>query len=722
MLRLSHFVLRHKLVVTLAWLVLFLAGGAAAGRLSGRLTHDFSFPNTDADKANHAILATYGNGATTYPLVPVVVLPDGITVDDPSVAHAFDVAALTPRMRVVSYPSTGDRRFVGADGRTVFGLVFTPPVRNTPEPDYAAQMTRAMASALPPGATVHVTGVTELSIVGDTGSGTSVLTETLIGALGALVVLAFVFGSFLALVPLLIAAVSILTTFLIVLGLTTLTDVSFIVQFLVALIGLGVAIDYSLLLVTRWREELAHGYTGDAAVHRAMDSAGRAVLFSGVTVAIGLIALVVLPVPFMRSVGFGGMLVPLVSVLVTVTLLPVLLATIGRRLDWPRLRREGSASRAWRAWSGGVMRARWLAAVIALLILGGLAATASGIKLGDADSHALARSARPAAATGLADLTRAGIPSGVLTPIEVLIPADAPPPSTLASVPGAYGMIAPTDRGWDRATTRLLLVLPVGEASSDAGKATIARVRAELRDIPDARVGGLGVLEQDAENALYGPFPLVLALIGLVTFVLLTRAFRSVLLALKAVLFNLLSLAASYGVLVLVWQNGHGSRAIWDVPATGAITFWVPLMGFAFLYGLSMDYEVFILSRMREEYDRTRDTRAAVVEGLGRTGRLVTSAALILFLAFVSLATAPSTDIKILATGLGAGILLDATVVRSLLLPALVALFGRWNWWLPRWMARVLRTRAIQYIPSRGTRPSGRRKCLRPSAARRPPR
>jgi RND superfamily putative drug exporter len=237
-------------------------------------------------------------------------------------------------------------------------------------------------------------------------------------------------------------------------------------------------------------------------------------------------------------------------------------------------------------------------------------------------------------------------------------------------------------------------VLPSDEASSDAGKATITRVREALGGVPGARVGGLGVLEKDAEHALYGPFPLLLALIGLVTFILLIRAFRSVLLALKAVLLNALSLAASYGVLVVVWQNGHGSQSIWGVPATGAITFWVPLMGFAFLYGLSMDYEVFILARMREEYDRTTDTRTAIVEGLGRTGRLVTSAALILFLAFVSLATAPSTDIKILATGLGAGILLDATVVRSLLVPATVSLFGRWNWWLPGWAARLLRVPA----------------------------
>ncbi|HTJ36006.1 MAG TPA: MMPL family transporter [Dactylosporangium sp.] len=695
MTRFSRFVLRHRTAVVLAWLVLLVAGGASAGRLSGRLSHDFAFPDTAADRANHAILATYGNGAGTYPLVPVVVLPGPEGVDDPALGRAFAAAAVDPGLRVVSYPSTGDRRFVGADGRTVFGLVFTPPTRGAPPRDYAARITAAMSRALPPGATVNVTGLDELSTVDNTGSGTGVLTETLIGALGALLVLVFVFGSLLALVPLLVAAVSILTTFLIVLGLTGISDVSFIVQFLVALIGLGVAIDYSLLLVTRWREERAQGHTGDEAVHRAMASAGRAVLLSGVTVAIGLVALVVLPVPFMRSVGYGGMLVPLVSVLVTLTLLPVLLATAGARMEWPRRTLERPTGRAWRAWASGVVRHRWLAAASALAILGLLAAAATGIRLGDADSGALAGSARPAAAAGLRDLTDAGVPSGVLTPIEVLLPEGARPRSTV----DAYATVAP-------AGTRLVVVLPRHEAGSDAGKEEIARVRDAFRDVPGAQVGGLGVLQYDAEHALYGPFPLLLVLIGLVTLILLTRAFRSPLLALKAVLLNLLSLAASYGVLVLVWQDGHGSDAIWNVPATGAITFWVPLMAFAFLYGLSTDYEVFILARMREEYDATSDTRTAIVEGLARTGRLVTSAALILFLTFVSLATAPSPDIKILATALGAGILLDATVVRSLLVPATVSLFGRWNWWLPGWAARVLRIDTLRPDADRDDDPS----------------
>jgi RND superfamily putative drug exporter len=182
-------------------------------------------------------------------------------------------------------------------------------------------------------------------------------------------------------------------------------------------------------------------------------------------------------------------------------------------------------------------------------------------------------------------------------------------------------------------------------------------------------------------------------IIALLTFVLLVRAFRSLVLPLKAVVLNLVSLGATYGLVVLFWQYGYGSEAVFDIKETGAITFWVPLLIFAFLFGLSMDYEVFILARMREEYDATGSTDGAVIRGIGRTGRLVTSAALILFLAFAALAASPPTDLKVLATGLGFGILLDATIIRSLLLPAMVSLFGAWNWYLPAGLAKILRAR-----------------------------
>jgi putative drug exporter of the RND superfamily len=434
------------------------------------------------------------------------------------------------------------------------------------------------------------------------------------------------------------------------------------------------------------------------------------VVTSGGTVAVGLLALVLLPVPFLRSIGYAGLLIPLAATLATLTLLPVILAGVGPRLDWPAGRRarlrggpggsrrggprvDRGPGRRWTGWAAAVARHRWLATLAALVVLVPLGVAATGLRLGEPPAAVLARSGP--ARQALDRLEAAGVASGALTPIEVLVPAGTDPSAAAARLAGVEGVqlaAAPTGPAWRRDGTALVSVLPVAETSTDAGKATVERVRdLAAAELPGVRVGGSGALAIDATASLYGSFPLMLAAVAVVTFVLLARAFRSLLLAVKAILLNLLSIGAAYGVLVLVWQDGHGSEAIWGIPATGAIAMWVPLMAFAFLYGLSMDYEVFLLARMREEYDATGSTDTAIVQGLGRVGRLVTSAALILFLAFASMAAVPELDVKIMATALGAGILLDATVLRALLVPALVALLGRWNWWLPPWAARVLR-------------------------------
>jgi RND superfamily putative drug exporter len=701
MLRLSRFVLRHKAAVVLAWLAVLIAGGAASSRVPDRLGQDFSFPGQPGYEANVAVLKTYGNGGPASPLVPVLTLPAGTTVDSPAVRAALGQAVQRleadpgRRLRVLSYASTGDRGLVSADGRTTFAVVF-PPYRaqQGPDPTLAPSIADALRRALPPGTTVQVTGLEELSAQAVSGRDSGVLVETLVGGLGALVVLAFVFGSLLALVPLVVALFSILGTFLVILGLTEVTDVNFIIQYLVALIGLGVAIDYSLLVVTRWREERAAGHDPQEAVHLTLASAGRAVVFSAATVAVSLAVLAVVPVPFLRSVGFGSMLIPLVSTLVTLTLLPVLLATIGPRLDRSRRGRgrSGRPGRLWTRWATGVTRHPWLAVAGALVILVPLGVAALGLRLGEPTAGSL-KGSGPARA-GLLALERADIPSGVLTPIEVLVPAGAEAAGVathLAQVPGVHAAAAPPGPAWQRGGSALVSVLPTAETSTDQGRATLERVRDAAAALPGTQVGGTGALDIDATHAVYGAFPMMLTVVALATFVLLARAFRSLLLPAKAVLLNLLSLGAAYGVLVLVWQRGYGSSAIWGIDATGSIVPWVPLMTFAFLYGLSMDYEVFLLARMRETYDATGSTQAAVVQGLGRVGRLVTSAALILFLAFAALASVPAVGVKIMATGLGAGILLDATVLRALLMPAAVVLLGRWNWWLPTWTARVLR-------------------------------
>jgi putative drug exporter of the RND superfamily len=699
---LTRWVLAHKRLVVVGWIALTVAGIAAAGPASNALKAEFSVPDKESWKTNVEIADRYGadrNG--TAPLVPVVTLPEGKTVRSPEVSAELKrvderLQAALPGSRVASYGSTGSDTFVSEDGRTAFALVYprADPTAQFGENSKAAEAARtALEGAQVAGAPVHLTGFDALANESGGNGGPGVLLEAVIGGFGALLVLAFVFGSLLALVPLVMAVVSIMTTFLLLYGLTQLTAVSPIVQYLIALIGLGVAIDYSLLVATRWREERAHGRTGDEAVQRAMETAGRAVIFSGITVGIGLLALMALPLPFLRSMGYGGALIPLVSTLVAITLLPVVLAKAGTRLDWPHVRTDEKASRAWTRWATAISRHRWLAAGTGIALAAALAVAATDLRLGTSDADTMARSGD--AKQGLVALERAGIGEGALLPHEVLVGGRSDPDrvaATLHQVEGVHGATAPAGRNWRQGDTALIEAIPIADSGSDQGKATLERVQASAHGAgPDVRVGGQPAANADFIDAVYGSFPVMFGLIALTTFVLLARAFRSLLLPAKAIVLNVLSIAAACGVMVLVWQHGHGSEAIWGIQATGSISSWIPLMVFAFLFGLSMDYEVFILSRMREEYDRTGSTEAAVIQGIGRTGRLVTSAALILFLAFMSLAAGPQTDVKILATALAAGILLDATVIRGLIVPAVVALMGRWNWWLPNWPARLLR-------------------------------
>jgi RND superfamily putative drug exporter len=703
--RFARLVLRHRRIVLAVWLVLFLAGGVAAGRLSDRLTFDFSLPGQPGDTAEKALMSDF-RVSSADTLVPVLTMPDGERVAEhqPDLQRIFgavrtQVGKRVP-VRVVDYASTGDQRFVSEDGSSTFGLVQGPPPAGF-GPGLEQQLLPVMErAARPSGIDVQLTSYALLSAGGDS-EGPSVLVETLIGATGALAVLLFVFASFLAFLPMLIAAVSILTTFLIVLGLTTISDVSFVVQFLISLIGLGVAIDYSLLLVSRWREERAHGHDNTDAVVIAMRTAGHAVLASGVTVAISLLALVVLPVPFLRSMGFGGMLIPLVSVAVVLTLLPVLLASIGPRIDWPRIRHEGAASRGWSAWARAIVRHRFVATGVALVALAVLVLPVFGLKIGQASIDSLA--ANGPAFSAVQQLREGGIGSGVLTPISVLVPEDQAEAAvrTARKVDGVYTAV---QGGTARGTT-VVDVLPTRETVDSTGTDVVEAVRVAVEGGTDGsvQIAGAGAAVQDYFHAVYEKLPIVLLIISAVTFLLLVRTFRSVLLPLKAVVLNLVSLSAVFGSIVFFWQEGHGSDLVFGVTATGAITFWLPVVIFAFLFGLSMDYEVFILARMREEYDEVGSTAEAVVTGLGRTGRLVTSAALILFFAFAALASAPGTDIKVLGTALGVGILIDATLVRALLVPALVSVLGRWNWWLPDGLARVLRVEPSPLAPAAAT-------------------
>jgi putative drug exporter of the RND superfamily len=695
MITITRFALRHRRLVALSWLAVAVAGIVSTGPATRALSDQYSVPGREGYVTNSAITRMFGNGGDGAPLVAVVTLPAGANVGSAQVRSGLAdvgsrIAGAVPHSRIASYASTGNRAFVSRDGRTTFVVAYPPPTPGSfgQNAQAVSAARAALQDATVAGAPVHLTGLNALSASGQKGGGPGLLAESLLGGLGALLVLAFVFASLMAFVPLIVAVISILASFLLVWALTSVTQVSGIVGFLIALVGLGIAIDYSLLIVVRWREARAHGYAGDDAVVHAMATAGRAVVFSGTTVAIGLLALVALPVPFLRSVGYGGMVIPLVSLAVVTTLLPVILSKMGGRLDWPHLRTDDRASRSWTRWGALVVRHRVVAAAVATVLLGGLVLAATTINLGSADGSPDTISQAGDAHQGLTALERSGIGSGVLTPIEIVAGRGqtARLAATLEQVEGVQGAVAPAAAEWQRGSTALVDVFAHSDSSS-----TVDRVRAAAHGDGNARVGGIVAQNSDFISAVYGSFPAMAALIVVLTFVLLARAFRSVLLPAKALVLNILSVGAAWGVVTLVWQHGFGSDTLWGIPASGSIPSWLPLMMFAFLFGLSMDYEVFILARMREEYDATGSTDTAVVEGIGRTGRLVTSAALILFLGFVAMASAPDTSVKMIATGLGAGILIDATLIRALLVPAAVSLFGRWNWWLPRPLARLLR-------------------------------
>ncbi len=495
--------------------------------------------------------------------------------------------------------------------------------------------------------TAEVTGRDALDEANTHGGdgGSSVLLEALIGGVGALLVLLFVFGTLPAvLMPLVVAVAAILNTFTLVWGLTYLTDVSIIVQFLIGLVGLGVAIDYALLMIFRFRDELRDGNDVETALVQTMTHAGRSVILSGATVAFGLLALLVIPLPLLRSMSLGGMLIPLVSVLAATTLLPALLAVTGTRINSVRVMPRRFIDRghpeegAWGRWARVVIRrpvAIGLAGLVIVVALAGL-----GTQLNVNGTQLKYFPGTGTAIAGRDQLAAAGISPGVMKPLNVLVENGGDArliAAKLRAVPGVAGAAAPPD--WQRGSTTLVEAFPAIDGAAPGIQGIVDRVNASLKGT-DARLTGITAVDRDFLHALYGSVPYAIALVMILTLILLTRAFRSFVLALKAVVLNLFSLAAAFGIVVFVFQQGHGS-SLWNVAAAQSITAYIPVMIFAFLFGLSMDYEVFMLTRMREAYDETGSTNKAIELGLARTGKLVTSAALVLMFAFLVLSTSP---------------------------------------------------------------------------------
>jgi putative drug exporter of the RND superfamily len=469
-------------------------------------------------------------------------------------------------------------------------------------------------------------------------------------------------------------------------------------------------------MLFRFREELHHGRDVESALVETMVHAGRSVIVSGSTVAIGLLSMILLPLPFIRSIGIGGMLIPAVSVVGAITLVPALLAMLGPRIDSLRvipkriIAADPGETGFWSRWANTVVRRPipvllvGLAIVVLLLI--------PAFQINPADAQAKDLPGEGDAFVGRDALAAAGISAGVIKPFVILAENASPAQlqqavAALEQTEGVAGAAAPP--AWRKGNLAMIEAFPSDDGSSRAARSTISRVKHDTLPALEEQfgrgttlaLGGAAPEERDFVHSVYGNFPYVLAFVIILTFILLMRAFRSVVLALKAVVMNLISLGLAFGIVVFIFQQGHGSEAIWGIQATDAVISWIPLMIFAFLFGLSMDYEVFIISRIREIYDETGDTNTAISMGIARTGKLVTSAALVLVFAFFALSTGPGPDIKQFGIGLAAGILIDATLIRSVLVPSFMRILGDANWWFPPAVARILFVKTPARPPER---------------------
>jgi RND superfamily putative drug exporter len=719
----TRLIIRNRKKVLALWLVLFLAGGYAAANVGDLLSNRFSVPGSDAERGLDLLKDRFderGDGAFTL------------------VVRTNEPVARTAAVRREVADAARKAAAAVEGGRPGPVLIAAPNVAyvqiNTPlENADAAKVTPDLREALPdiPAARSYLSGFpainndTQKLYNEDLARGESIAIPI------ALLVLAFMFGTLVAIgIPLAFALVTIPSTLGAVWIIAHFMDMAIYVTNIVTLIGFAIAVDYSMLIVFRFREELSRQGSVEEALVTTMRTAGRATMFSGGVVAIGLALLVFMPLPFMRSMGVGGLLVPLFSIAAAATFLPALLAVTGNKIN--RLRvvpKRVLAARAegrpgfWTTLSRSIMRRPVLYLVCSSAIMIGLAVPALDLSLTGGDNRGIPLTTE--STQGLALLQRTLGP-GALAPHQIAIDTGRPGGAQSAAVRAAEtrlvaalrrdphvkpqtlqapvllehsraGLLAAKQANLVDRTGQVaqIRVAGRGDAGTDAAMDLVHRIRDRL--VPEARfpagaeviVTGAPAFGVDFIDRAYGAFPWLVIAVLVLSYLLLLRAFRSVILPLKAVVMNLLSVAATYGVLVLVFQ--HGLHDAIGLQGSSQIEAWIPVFLFAMLFGLSMDYEVFLLSRMREEWDRTHDNELAVSSGLEHTGRIITAAALIMIAAFAGFTAGSFVGLQEFGIGVSVAIALDATIVRALLVPSLMKLLGDWNWYLPDGIRKVLR-------------------------------
>jgi RND superfamily putative drug exporter len=676
--RLATFSQRHHWTALLLWVVVLVGVTGAAQGIGDDYRNSFEIPGSQSQEM--ADLQAKHGGATGDEVRAVIHDERGWNTDQQAVDELVADLAEVPHVETVE-PADPQRGSVSEDGTTALvTVVMDAEAGELPTSAYEPFLEIADDSTTDD-LQVEMAGEAMREVSGGEGGSSEGL-----GMLAALVIMFFMFGSFLAAsLPLITAIFAVGTTFGVVTLLSHQTTIPDYTAPMLMLVGLGVGIDYALLVFSRYRSELLHGATREDATSTAIDTAGRSVLFAGVSVILALCGLYVLQLTSIQGVVLGVALTVLTTMIAAVTLLPSLLTLFGKRLE-KSIRKHAARSgrepgRRWRAWAGGVQRRPWAALIVSMVALGALATPVLGLQLGFADagnddSSSTTRQAYdlvsdkfgPGANGPLIVMTegsqgQADAAYEKLQRHEGVAAATPPQPSADGAV---YTSIAFPETGpQDAETTEL-----------------VKELRADLSD--DVLVGGSTAALIDYSDAVSKKLPLFIGLVVGLSSLLLMCVFRSVAVAIKAAILNLISIGASMGAMTYVFQEG-----LLGVEP-GPIEAFLPVMTFAIVFGLSMDYEVFLISRMREEWLRSGDAQEAVREGLAHTGGVITAAGAIMVVVFGAFWFSPDRMLQEMGFVMAVAVLLDAVVIRCLVVPAVMRLLGARAWWLPRWLDRIL--------------------------------
>jgi putative drug exporter of the RND superfamily len=727
----------HPWRVVAAWGLVLLLAIAIMGTLGLKTTTEMRFTNDPESQTGMELLERAGLEDDNPTDETVIIQAEGATVDDAAYReHVERVAAALRALDGIVLPETVATYYelaaspatvpmaaglVSEDGRTT--LI---PLTLAGTQDEAVANTPAYLAAIADlgGDGFTVSSVGPITIGEESGriADEDMARGEMVGVGAALVILVVVFGALVAAgLPILLALAAITISFGITALLGQVWDLSFFITSMITMIGLAVGIDYALFVVERYREERRNGAPKQDAIALAGGTAAKAVAFSGGTVVLALSGLFLMPDTLFRALAAGAVIVVVIAMVATMTLVPAVLGLLGDRIDWPRRRdyeayarahsghRLHSADTVYTGFWGRVTRAVMARPVVAVVAATTLL-VAAAIPYWDINTGFAGVEAMPADSEGRQgfEILDAEFSAGVLAPVQIAVAGD---PDDVAAaieqlrnemntmaIPGTAGepaFLPIPEREWtvwsETEDVALLEATMTHVANDERSYATIVALRDEVVpaafDGVDAEVyvTGDSAFSQDFFDLAERYQPIILAFVLTMSFLLLLLAFRSIVVSAKAILMNLLSVGAAYGLLVLVFQKGVGNELL-GLQRTPTIEAWIPIFLFCILFGLSMDYHVFLLSRIREHYDATGDNAESVAVGLKATGRIITGAALIMVAVFSGFAAGRLVMLQQIGFGLGVAVLLDATLVRSVLVPAAMALLGDANWYLPRWL------------------------------------